>query len=162
MNNQSPFDWGGFEKFFGGNIPAFTKEMQNQMQQDPAWMEKHIKDMMENLLPNFAGTNGANNTSTVKSTGSPVQHEEFETHRDLFLKVYLPSKTSSSSNVRLFSSVNSIRIKGIDDHDPFTVSLSQNVDPSSCKATVKNNVLQIQMKKAAEAEMYQEVKVSFL
>lgn len=149
MNNeQSPFNWKEFEKFFGGNIPFFSKNGQDQMHDNPDWVEGYVKDIMGKMMPSFQ----------TSATGGDVKHEEFETLRDLIVKIYLPQ---NKNNLKLFASTRILRLHGVSE-EKITISLSQSIDPSSCKASCKNNILQVQMHKESEAEMFQEVKINHI
>ncbi|MFD2671746.1 hypothetical protein [Marinicrinis sediminis] len=146
------FDWDNLEKLLGTSLPLIPKGIRERIE-NSGWVESYVQDMLTKMMP----------TSTISSTSptetnTELQWEEFETHKNLILKMRIP-ETIHPRSVHVQVGRGHVKIYGLPKDGSQIIPLSQTVDHLHCRAFCKNRSLLIRMRKETETEAYREIRV---
>ncbi|MBW7474229.1 hypothetical protein K0T92_05690 [Paenibacillus oenotherae] len=142
MSNDDfdPFASIEFDKFFNGKVP-FPLDPGNPS----SWLNDYVRDML--IKPAKAASSSAKGS---------LPTEIFETHHFLIVRIKLPG-SADINNVRIMASNFSIKLSGLSDSKKHTIKLPKLVEPRSGKALLKEQVLQIKLRKRKSGEQYYEL-----
>ncbi|CAM3685870.1 Hsp20/alpha crystallin family protein [Marinicrinis lubricantis] len=144
---RDSFDWKSLEQLLGTSLPFIPKGMREQIQSG-SWVESYVQDMMKKMMPGAASA----------EQHSPLEYEEFETHKDLIVKIHIP-KSVHPRALRLQIGRGTLRITGLPGDKKQLIHLSTTVDHLHCKATCKNRILLIRMRKETETEVFRDIRI---
>lgn len=133
-----PFASIEFEKFFNGKMP-FPFEPGNPSN----WFNDYVRNML---------------VKPVKAQGSSgrLPAEIFETHRFLIVRIKLPELVELNK-VRVMASSSSIKLQGLPESKGQLIKLPKLVEARSGKVLLKEQVLQIKLRKRNSGEQYYEL-----
>ncbi|GMK37999.1 hypothetical protein PCCS19_10530 [Paenibacillus sp. CCS19] len=115
---------------------------------DTGWVERYVKSMMANAMPEKPAMPGHSNAET------------FETHHFIVIKWNLP-RGVRPSDLRLFVREDRIRIEGLPQQQRETIDLPKQVNPRVCKALCQDGVLQIKLRKKPVDRRYYETPIRY-
>ncbi|PWW05689.1 hypothetical protein DFQ01_104251 [Paenibacillus cellulosilyticus] len=115
---------------------------------DTGWVERYVKSMMANAMPEKPAMPGSSNAET------------FETHHFIVIKWKLPRGVHPSS-LRLFVREDRIRIEGLPEQKRETIELPKQVYPRVCRALCQDGVLQIKLRKKPFDRRYYETPIRY-
>ncbi len=154
MSDQTPrpfgFDWGPFKEMLGGMLPP----AQSDNPQDLSWVESYVQQTLRSAFhkPEVR----------TKSAASPsLQSEVFETHNYILVKIKLPGSTHID-NVRVMVSSTQLKLTIIGVDEPHLISLPKAVLSKSGKASYKDDVLQIRLRKQSGRKSFVEIPIRFI
>lgn len=145
-----PFDWSSFEKHLNEQLSALSEGPAGRLFKDNNWIGSLMQDVMKKAAP-----------SQVAHTFAGSHSEVFETHGNVFVRLKLPENANPRA-IQVYIAANSVKLDGLPGGRSQIIRLPVPVLPKSGKATYKNGVLQIQMRKSGDNEKYHETYVSFL
>lgn len=144
---NSPFgnNWKQFEELFSG-ISSF----QQGKIQDLAWVDKFIQNVMKQAVPEPV---------SKSAQPLPLQTEVFETHRNVIVKIRIPSHIQPRA-LQLFANSHQLKIEGPGQNVQY-VRLPAAVHSHSSKAEFRDGILQLQLRKKIKSERFDEVYIRF-
>ncbi|MDF2669963.1 MAG: HSP20-like chaperone protein [Paenibacillus sp.] len=167
-DRNSPFgaEWKQFEDFFGGISALHQGKLK-----DLGWVDQFVKHMMKQAIPepgtDSDSTRSSNKSSSSKSSrtsskGSSalLQTEVFETHRNVIVKLHIPSHINPR-NIQLFVNSQQLKIEGPGQNNQL-VRLPSPVQSQYSKAEYRDDILQVQLRKQPKSERYDEIYIRFL
>lgn len=147
------FNWKQFEELFNG-ISSF----QQGKTQDLAWVDKFIHTMMKQAVPDPAAKQSQQGQQGQQPQS--LQTEVFETHRSVIVKIPVPDELLLRK-LQLFANSQKLKIEGPGQNVQY-VRLPAIVQSNTSKAEFRDGTLQIQMRKKAKSERFDEVYIRFL
>lgn len=133
-----PFASIEFDKFFNGKMP-FPFEPGNPSN----WFNDYVRNML---------------VKPVKAHGSNgrLPADIFETHRFLIVRIKLPESVELNK-VRVMASSYSVKLQGLPDSKGQLIRLPKLVEARSGKVLLKEQVLQIKLRKRNTGEQFYEL-----
>lgn len=148
-NPLSDFNWGQFEQFFGGKLPA-----PNHLNgPHSSWIENYVQDVLKQSMPSV-------NISSLKKADPHFQTDFFDTHNSVIIKIHIPDRTVAKQ-LRVRVSSNRVKLECLPDDAEQTIRLSNLIVPGSCKGVYKNGILQLHMRKQTADKQFREIDVQF-
>jgi HSP20 family molecular chaperone IbpA len=145
------FDWSKLETLFSELQPA---KGQKGKPQNLDWIDEFVKDIIKQAIPETVQT-----SKTPQSSKTPLQTEVFETHRNVIARIRIPDNIEPRK-LQVFVSLYHLKIEG-PEGKKHTIELPATVDSRACKAVFRDGVLQVQMRKQARGERFDEVYIQF-
>ncbi|WP_282941990.1 Hsp20/alpha crystallin family protein [Paenibacillus sp. RC67] len=145
-NNQSR--WEAIESILGTKLPNLQSDQHLELWKDTSWVEEYVKNILEKSLPK---------RGQIKSL-SKEPSEIFETHHFVIMKMNMPDNANPIVKIR----TDQVKIEGLSGTNSQVVRLPCHIDPRQSRASYKDGVLQIKMKKKKFNKSYHEVPVRYL
>lgn len=146
--NNSQSRWEALESLLGMKLPNFSTDKHLEQWKDTSWVEDYVKNILEKSLPS---------SSTLKRTTSSPS-EIFETHHFVIMKMKMPENANPIVKIR----TDQVKVDGLSGSNSHIVRLPCHIDPQQSRASYKDGVLQIKMKKKKINKNYHEVAVRYL
>ncbi|TDF98144.1 Hsp20/alpha crystallin family protein [Paenibacillus piri] len=140
--------WHEIEKFLGNKLPPVPSSEQLDLLKDTTWVEDYVQQIFEKSLPK---------TGVVRSLRT--KPEIFETHHHVIVKLALAQQANPIIKVR----TDLIKIESIvNSQKPQLIRLPCHVIPSTARASYRDGILQIKVRKKRLNKTYHEVNVRYL
>ncbi|MFC5733097.1 Hsp20/alpha crystallin family protein [Cytobacillus gottheilii] len=152
---------------FPWNLFPFNKEMKNNFQDfkkmKPEEINKYVHNIMGNVFPQqsngmpnfndiFGGLNPENAESKNNQTSAKLNASVFDTHDDVYVKVFIEDK-GWLHQMKLYHTSNQMIIEAIPAYeDKTTITLPAAVKRKGSKANYQDGILEIKLPKNAEAQ----------
>ncbi|NOU93342.1 hypothetical protein GC093_08950 [Paenibacillus sp. LMG 31456] len=149
-NNNKPSQWHEIENLLGSKLPALPTSKQMELLKDTSWIEGYVQNILNKTMPQ----NGMQ-----KVTQSNSKAEVFETHYHVIVKTPISYEVNPAVKVR----PDLIKIEGqLDNKKNQLIRLPCLVVPSTAKATYKEGILQIKIRKKKLNKTYREVSIRYI
>ncbi|MBE1446489.1 Hsp20/alpha crystallin family protein [Paenibacillus sp. OAS669] len=145
-NNQSR--WEAIESLLGMKLPGLPSDKHLEMWKDTSWVEDYVKQILEKSLPK---------TSTLKKAANNPS-EIFETHHFIIVKMKMADNANPIVKIR----TDQVKVDGISGNNPQIIRLPCPIDPRGSRASYKDGILQIKMRKKKIDQTYREISVRYL
>lgn len=127
--SKGTMDWKKFEQFWH----KFSFVDKNSGKLTDNWVENYVQRILKNV-PGVSNTNQA------------LSHEIFQTHHFVFIKIKVPDSIRER-DMQVSVSSNQLKIEGLPENQSFVVQLPVLVKARECRASYKDGVLQIKVRK---------------
>lgn len=159
-------DWGGMEKFMGGQFPFMNDKIRKKMGAGGTdWVEDYVQDVLKRSFTQRSGTffpeEKAQSETSEASNELDYDYETFETHNNVIVRITVPEDVQVR-NVRIYAG--SMQLKVVQDptRNSMYIPLPSEVDGGGAKASLKDRILEVRCPRRQEAEVFQEVRVRYL
>nr|WP_234399889.1 Hsp20/alpha crystallin family protein [Paenibacillus popilliae] len=131
MNKASngTMDWKKFEQFFGGKFP-FVDIGSGKLSDN--WVENYVQRIV--------------NSVPVVSKNKLIQHEIFQTHHYVFIKMNIPDSIREKE-LQVSVSSHQLKIEGLPEDQKYVIQLPVVVKARESRASYKDGILQIKVRK---------------
>lgn len=130
--SNNTIDWKKFEQFFGATFP-FTDKGSGKFSDN--WVENYV----QRILKNVPGVSNSN-------AHQPLSHEVFQTHHFVFIKIKVPDSIRERA-MQVSVSSTQLKIEGLPEKQSFVVQLPVLVKARESRASYKDGILQIKVRK---------------
>lgn len=137
------------ENFLNNKFPFLHSDMGQEILKDTSWIEGYVQDILHNAVPK------ARRTSAPK-----IPSQTFETHQYVIVKLTIPSHIDPGTLMILIGT-NLVKIEGLTSSATI-VKLPCPVVQNSARATFKDGILQIKIRKKTMKQGYHHVNIRFL
>lgn len=146
-NNIDKARWEALESILGTRLPALPSKQQMELWKDASWVGDYVGKVLEQTLPKQGAPNHFKPSSEV-----------FETHNYVIVKMKMHDQANPIVKIR----TDQVKIDGISTNKSQTVKLPCHVIPQDSRASYKDGILQIKMRKRKINKTYHEVSVRYL
>ncbi|WP_028550509.1 Hsp20/alpha crystallin family protein [Paenibacillus sp. UNC451MF] len=143
-NNQSR--WEAIESILGTKLPNLPSDQHLELWKDTSWVEDYVKHMLEKSLPKRGMLKG------VKDS------EIFETHHFVIVKMNMANNANPIVKIR----TDQVKVEGISGSNAQVVRLPCHIDTRYSRASYKDGILQIKMRKKKINKAYHEISIRYL
>ncbi|MFE5319513.1 Hsp20/alpha crystallin family protein [Paenibacillus sp. NPDC056579] len=143
--------WEALESILGSKLPALPSKQQMEMWKDTSWVGDYVEKVLEKSIPKKWGGHEPNPSSNHTA-------EVFETHNYVIVKLKMNDQANPNVKIR----TDQIKIEGLVKNKAQIIKLPCHVIPSGSRASYKDGILQIKMKKKKINKSYHEVNVRYL
>jgi len=148
-NDRNQLSKSDFVENFLNNKFPFHSGMDQEILKDTSWIEGYVQDILHNAVPK------ARRTSPQK-----IPSQTFETHQYVIVKLTIPSHIDPGT-LMISIGTNLVKIEGLTSSATI-VKLPCTVVQNSARATFKDGILQIKMRKKTMKQGYHHVNIRFL
>ncbi|SEG52518.1 Hsp20/alpha crystallin family protein [Paenibacillus sp. UNC499MF] len=135
------------------------------------WIEGFVRDVFDRTLPPPPQMNADVQQTQSKSQQKaqrtppqqgrePVNGDTFETHTDVFVRLKIPKREDPRS-LQVLVKTSHVKILGLTDEPRKIIKLPSPVLPKTAKATYKEGVLQIQVRRRRYKDGYHEAYIEY-
>jgi HSP20 family molecular chaperone IbpA len=146
-NRSKESMWKQMEQFLGTKLPELPSVQKIADWKDTAWVKDYVKEMLEMSMPK-AGI----------SRGESASSEVFETHNYVIIKLRMPDPGNPLVRVRTDRVIIETSYKGKKQEIPLPCL----VTPRLSRASHKDGILQIKMRKRKLNKTYHEIPIRYL
>jgi HSP20 family molecular chaperone IbpA len=153
-NNPFEFDWQSLEKMLADRLPFPLPDMSKINHRDTSWVSDYVGQLLK--------------TSKVADTAvDPIRSiaglnaDLYETHQSVICRIRVPEGADIYS-LRVWVHSRHLKLEGLPGkRQTRTIALPASVNSKACRATYKDDVLEIRMPKDRRKPIYREVYVQF-
>ncbi|PZE22372.1 Hsp20/alpha crystallin family protein [Paenibacillus xerothermodurans] len=139
--------WQTLEKLIGAKLPDLPDDEQLDLLKDTSWVQNYVKRAFEQVVPKQEPSQNRSGAAEV-----------FETHHYVILKVKMPYEADPLVKLR----VDQVKIESALKNISQIIRLPCLVVPSTGRATYKDGVLQVRIKKRKISKLYRDISVRYL
>lgn len=138
------------ENFLNNKFPFLHSDMDQDILKDTSWVEGYVQDILRNTM------------SRMRKPSSPpkTSSQTFETHQYVIVKLTIPSHIDPGT-LLVLTGTNQVKIEGLASSVTI-IKLPCPIVQNSARATYKDGVLQIKMRKKTMKQGYHHVNIRFL
>jgi HSP20 family molecular chaperone IbpA len=146
-NKRFSSNWDMIEKLVGAKLPIFPNDEQMAVLKNTSWVDDYVRQMLDNTMPK---------QEILPNLGNSF--EVFETHYYVVVKV----KISYEANPLVKIRPDQVKVETSPNHKELIIPLPTLVVPSTGRATYKDEILQIKIRKTKFSKSYREVAIRYL
>lgn len=139
-DNSNPFKSMDFEQIFGGKMPFMPSD-----QMDSDWVQNYLQFVLKNAMMPFGNM-----------TQDGLQTETTETDHYVIVKIRAP-ETVDPKHLRVLVSTSDMKLNGLPGKKEHVIKLPTLVYSTSGRAIVKEDHLEIKIRKQNADDSYHEV-----
>lgn len=171
-NQQFPFsfDWANLEKVISERMTTMNpaQNRTSGVPMDFSWIDKFVKDTMQQSLHSFMGNSNTNqtgytDTASVRSSfGSAAgpSPEIFETHRSVIARFKLPENTDIHQfDVKV--TPNQLKLKHMEDSEFQAFALPTLVSGTGSRAVCRDHIVEVRMPKDRTHQKERDIPIKF-
>ncbi|MFD0712228.1 CS domain-containing protein [Paenibacillus sp. GCM10027626] len=144
-NDNNPLDhWSELNKVFGLNFPLPPHGMH------PDQIDDFVNDVLSHSLSSFDNLYQRD-----------LRTETFETHQDVIIKVKVPDE-EQARNLRVFINPGHVKLEGLPGNRHQIIKLPALVNVKQSRALLREETLQIKIRKLQPNENYHETFIRYL
>ncbi len=151
MNEFKPPDMNSFEKIFKKSFPGM-QSLDWKNWQDVNSIESFVQKALEGSFKQYG-------INTQGGASSRSMYEVFETHDRVIVKINIP--VDYIDDKRLFVKGNKLKLEQTNSHNTEEIPLPASVNNTTARASYKNGVLQVSMRKLSTDDRYKEVNIRY-
>ncbi|UQZ87424.1 hypothetical protein SK3146_06721 [Paenibacillus konkukensis] len=146
-DNQNRSRWEALESLLGTKLPALPSSEHMDLWKDTSWVGDYVQNMLEKSMPKKGMINAFQ-----------PQEEVFQTHNYVIVKINMENNSNPIVKIR----ADQVKIDGLRNNKSQIIRLPCHVIPHLSRASYKDGILQIKMRKKKISTAYHEVSVRYL
>jgi HSP20 family molecular chaperone IbpA len=145
-NKRLSSNWDTIEKLLAAKLPVLPNDEQMGLL-NTSWVDDYVRQVLDKTMPKQEVMPNLGNSSEV-----------FETHYYVVVKVTISYEANPLVKIR----PDQVKIETSPNHKELIIPLPTLVVPSTARATYKDGILQIKIRKTKFSKSYRDVAIRYL